>query len=90
MGEIRKTWHAVLKAFAAELALPETPDLHIHDLRHTTASWLVGQGVSLPMVGKLLGHTTTVTTARYAHLATDPVREALEKITAAMGRTAPA
>lgn len=87
MGEIRKTWHAMLKAFAAELALAEVPDLHIHDLRHTTASWLVGQGVSLPMVGKLLGHSTTVTTARYAHLATDPVREALEKITAAMGRT---
>ncbi|UVJ43641.1 tyrosine-type recombinase/integrase [Pseudomonas sp. LS1212] len=68
--------------------LAGTDRRHIHDLRHTTASWLVGQGVSLPMVGKLLGHTTTVTTARYAHLATDPVREALEKITAAMGRTA--
>lgn len=75
----------MLKAFAAEVGSSEAPDIRIHDLRHTTASWLVGQGVSLPMVGKLLGHTTTVTTARYAHLATDPVREALEKITAAMG-----
>lgn len=87
MGDTRKTWLAMLKAFAAELELTEIPDLHVHDLRHTTASWLVGQGVSLPLVGKLLGHTTTVTTARYAHLATDPVREVLEKITAAMGST---
>lgn len=87
MGDIRKTWLAIVKKFAGELELSDVPDLHIHDLRHTTASWLVGQGVSLPMVGKLLGHTTTMTTARYAHLATDPVREALEKITAAMGST---
>ncbi|HCA00438.1 MAG TPA: hypothetical protein DEO97_18825 [Pseudomonas sp.] len=84
---IYASWKEVLKAFAAEVGSSEAPDIRIHDLRHTTASWLVGQGVSLPMVGKLLGHTTTVTTARYAHLATDPVREALEKITAAMGST---
>ncbi|MDH0122283.1 tyrosine-type recombinase/integrase [Stutzerimonas stutzeri] len=84
---IYASWKEVQKAFAAEVGSSEVPDIRIHDLRHTTASWLVGQGVSLPMVGKLLGHTTTVTTARYAHLATDPVREALEKITAAMGST---
>jgi len=84
---IYASWKEALTAFAAEVGSAEAPDIRIHDLRHTTASWLVGQGVSLPMVGKLLGHTTTVTTARYAHLATDPVREALEKITAAMGST---
>lgn len=84
---IYASWKEALKTFAAEVGLADVPDIRIHDLRHTTASWLVGQGVSLPMVGKLLGHTTTVTTARYAHLATDPVREALEKITAAMGST---
>lgn len=84
MTNIYASWKEALKAFATEAELAEVPDLRIHDLRHTTASWLVGQGVSLSMVGKLLGHTTTVTTARYAHLATDPVREALDRVTESM------
>lgn len=88
MGEVRKTWLAVLKVFAAELGLSEPPDLHIHDLRHTMASWLASNGVSLTMVGKLLGHTQASTTARYAHLATDPVREVLSQAAAAMSKTA--
>lgn len=37
-------------------------------------------GESLPMVGKLLGHTQAQTTARYAHLADDPVRSATQRI----------
>ena len=82
--DIRESWKQAVSAFAAELNMDKAPDLRIHDLRHTTASWLVGQGVSLPMVGKLLGHAAQATTARYAHLATDPVREALNKATAAM------
>lgn len=82
--DIRESWKQAVSAFAAELNMDQVPDLRIHDLRHTTASWLVGQGVSLPMVGKLLGHAAQATTARYAHLATDPVREALNKATAAM------
>lgn len=88
LTDIRQSWKAVVAAFAKELDMDVVPDLHIHDLRHTTASWLVTQGVSLPMVGKLLGHTTTVTTAKYAHLAIDPVREALTHTTAAMGQAA--
>jgi integrase len=51
-------------------------DVRIHDLRHTYASHLVSRGVSLPMVGKLLGHTQPQTTARYAHIADNPLREA--------------
>lgn len=51
-----------------------------HDLRHTYASWLLQAGVSLARVGQLLGHESTQTTARYAHLADTPwddVRDAL-------------
>jgi hypothetical protein len=39
---------------------------------------LVGEG--LAMIGKLLGHTQVRTTARYAHLASDPVKQAATKI----------
>jgi integrase len=50
----------------------------IHDLRHTFASYLAGIGTPLAMIGKLLGHTRSVTTERYAHLADEPVRAAAE------------
>ena len=55
-------------------------NLRIHDLRHSFASGglLVGEG--LPMIGKLLGHNKVQTTARYAHLANDPVKSAANRI----------
>ncbi|MGE3916364.1 MAG: tyrosine-type recombinase/integrase [Hyphomicrobiaceae bacterium] len=51
------------------------PDVRIHDLRHSFASVAVAKGGSLPMIGKLLGHTVPATTQRYAHLSADPLRE---------------
>ncbi|PHZ86754.1 site-specific integrase [Paremcibacter congregatus] len=51
-------------------------NVRIHDLRHSFASNAIALGMSLPMVGKLLGHTQIQTTARYAHLASDPIKEA--------------
>ena len=55
-------------------------DLRIHDLRHSFASDALQLGEDLPMIGKLLGHTQVQTTARYAHLKTDPIRAAADKI----------
>lgn len=55
------------------------PTVRVHDLRHNFASWLVSSGVSLPIVGKLLGHTQASTTQRYAHLADSPLRDAANK-----------
>jgi integrase len=55
-------------------------DVRIHDLRHTFASIAVASGQGLPMIGKLLGHTQVQTTARYAHLAADPVRSAADAV----------
>ena len=56
------------------------------------ASVAAATGGSLPMIGKLLGHSHPLTTARYAHLADDPLRELNEKvadaITSAMLSTA--
>ncbi len=55
-------------------------DVRIHDLRHTFASMAVTSGQGLPMIGKLLGHTQVQTTARYAHLAGEPVRMAADSV----------
>ena len=55
-------------------------DARIHDLRHTFASTAVASGQGLPMIGKLLGHTQVQTTARYAHLAADPIKLAVNSV----------
>jgi integrase len=52
------------------------PTVRVHDLRHNFASHLASNGVSLQVVGKLLGHTQAATTMRYAHLQDAPLREA--------------
>ena len=51
-------------------------DVRIHDLRHSFASRALALGEDLAMIGKLLGHKKIQTTARYAHLARDSVKEA--------------
>ena len=51
-----------------------------HELRHTYASIGVTLGLSLPIVGQLLGHTEWATTQRYAHLAANPVEQATELV----------
>jgi len=56
----------------------------MHDLRHSFASILVSSGASLPLIGQMLGHTQTQTTARYAHLYDDPMREAAEVVGSVM------
>lgn len=51
-------------------------DVRLHDLRHTFASWGASNGMSLPIIGRLLGHQHPGTTQRYAHLQDDPVYRA--------------
>lgn len=53
-------------------------DVRLHDLRRTLGSWMVAAGASLPLIGKTLNHSQPSTTAIYARLELDPVREALE------------
>jgi integrase len=72
-SELGAPWAAVTKAAGLE-------GLRIHDLRHTFASVGAGGGMGLPIVGKLLGHATQATTARYAHLDSDPMLRAAERI----------
>ena len=61
-------------------------NVRIHDLRHTFASVGVSQGLSLPVVGSLLGHSQPSVTQRYAHLAEDPRASASEEIGAEIAR----
>lgn len=69
LEDIKSFWNKIRKEANIE-------EVHIHDLRHTYASHLVSSGLSLSIVGKLLGHTQASTTQRYAHLADEPLREA--------------
>jgi len=61
-------------------ALAGLDDVRIHDLRHSFASFAVGAGLSLPIIGGLLGHKSVQTTARYAHLAHDPLKQASDLV----------
>jgi len=59
-------------------------DVRLHDLRHSYASLAAGRGVSLQMIGKLLGHRVAATTQRYAHLARDAAAAVNDELGAAM------
>ena len=69
LTELKRFWKSIV-------AMSEIEDYRAHDNRHTHASQLVSSGMSLAIVGQLLGHTSPITTQRYAHLADDPLREA--------------
>jgi integrase len=80
---------AVAERIGLKLPVAMT-DARVYDLRHTFASIGAGGGLSLQIIGRLLGHTQARTTQRYAHLADDPLREAATKIAtqiAAAGRS---
>ncbi|NEX22167.1 site-specific integrase [Thiorhodococcus mannitoliphagus] len=68
-------------AAAAEgLELPAAiDDIRLHDLRRTVGSWLAQSGNSLHLIGKVLNHSDTKTTAIYARFGEDSVRTALEE-----------
>lgn len=66
---VNALWYAVRHAAKLD-------DVRLHDLRHNFASVAAAGGVALLVIGKLLGHKNTATTAKYAHLGDDPVRVA--------------
>ncbi len=62
-------------------------DVRLHDLRHTMASHAVMNGVPVPVVSRLLGHSDVRMTLRYAHLADRDIEAAAERVGKAMART---
>jgi integrase len=76
VSDIKKPWQRLL-------SLAELRDVRLHDLRHTYASILASEGISLPQIGALLGHTQASTTQRYTHLLDDPLRSATNRVGAA-------
>ncbi|WP_232288960.1 tyrosine-type recombinase/integrase [Burkholderia oklahomensis] len=55
-------------------------EVRFHDLRHSAASEMINGGIDLYTVGGVLGHKTTTSTKRYAHLVTDKLADAVKKI----------
>ncbi|MCZ7651952.1 MAG: site-specific integrase [Thermoanaerobaculia bacterium] len=72
-----RTLHGAWRRLCSELGLR---DVRIHDLRHSFASVAVGQSLGLPIIGRLLGHKSPKTTARYSHVGDDPARAAAERV----------
>ncbi len=70
----------VKRSFGTACRRAGIEDFRIHDLRHTCAAWLVSAGVPLPEVKDLLGHSTIIMTEKYAHLAPDNVRRAVQML----------
>jgi len=70
---LRKSWERVCKVAKIDA-------LRLHDLRHSYASIGAADGLSLPVIGALLGHSQPATTARYAHLAASPLHDAADAI----------
>lgn len=79
LSNIKQTWASVCQK-------ADVKDARIHDLRDSFAPILVSRGASGPLIGALLGQTQIATTARYAHLYDEPLREAVEQVGSALGR----
>jgi len=69
MLDFKSSWKNICK-------LAKLEDVRVHDLRHTYASLLINNGISLSVIGRLLGHKEVSTTARYAHLNDETLRKA--------------
>ncbi|MHB8165292.1 MAG: tyrosine-type recombinase/integrase [Sulfuricella sp.] len=77
LAEPKKGWKRVLARAGLD-------NLRIHDLRRTLGSWQAKTGASLAIIGKSLNHKNQATTAIYARLDLDPVRQSVNTATSAM------
>ena len=75
-----KAWKRIL----SRAGIDDLRGTWLHDLRRSMGSWQANTGASLSVIGKSLNHKNVNTTAIYARLAMDPVRESMEKAAGAM------
>jgi integrase len=78
LRETQRLWYAVRHAAKLD-------DVRLHDIRHSVASIAASHGYSLFLIGKLLGHRTTRSTERYAHLADDARKVMADQVGATIG-----
>ena len=76
--ETRKPYGDIKRAWTTAREEAGMPDLHLHDLRHSAASFMINAGIDLFAVGRILGHADHQSTMRYSHLANDTLRKAVE------------
>lgn len=76
--ETRKPFVSIKHAWQTAREEAKLPDLRIHDLRHSAASFMINAGIDLFAVGKVLGHADHKSTMRYSHLANDTLLAAVE------------
>ena len=74
-ANIRKFWEAAVKKAGIE-------DFRFHDLRHTAASYLAMNGVTLAEIAEVLGHKTLQMVKRYAHLSETHTAAVVERMNA--------
>ena len=77
MGNPKEAWKRLLER-------AKIKNLRIHDLRRTAGSYMAIQGVTPTIIGKALGHRSPASTAIYARLTQDPVRQAMINAQAAL------
>jgi integrase len=73
LADIMQPWREIRTAEGIK-------DVRLHDLRHSYASAGARAGLSLPVIGALLGQSQVGTTERYSHLARDPIHAANDMI----------
>jgi integrase len=81
----RRPFTSIYNAWQTARTAAGIPEVRIHDLRHSFASFLVNAGRSLYEVQQILGHTQVRTTQRYAHLSQETLLEAVNAATEAVG-----
>lgn len=83
--ETRLPYVSIKRAWQTARKEARLSDLHIHDLRHSAASFMINAGIDLFAVGKVLGHADHKSTMRYSHLANDTLLAAVEAGAAKLG-----
>ena len=81
IGEASETYPRVVEALGLNAGVDDSRDKVVfHTLRHTFGSWAAQQGVPLGVIADLMGHDTLEITRRYAKLAPDQKRQAMELV----------